>query len=90
MNSNDIESVQFLKDAAATSIYGARAANGVMYITTKRGSSDKRANIKVNMQYAVSTLANTDYFDQLMNAKELLRYYEETGLHTASELDWLK
>ena len=35
MNQNDIESVQFLKDAAATSIYGARAANGVMYVTTR-------------------------------------------------------
>ena len=36
-NPNDFESIQVLKDAAATSIYGARAANGVIYITTKRG-----------------------------------------------------
>lgn len=47
MNPNDIESVQFLKDAAATSIYGARAANGVMYIATKRGLAETRANISV-------------------------------------------
>lgn len=81
MNPNDIESVQFLKDAAATSIYGARAANGVMYISTKRGLAETRANINVRAQYAVSSLANTDYFDQLMTGPELLRYYEETGIY---------
>lgn len=81
MNPNDIESVQFLKDAAATSIYGARAANGVMYISTKRGLAETRANISVRAQYAVSSLANTDYFDQLMTGPELLRYYEETGIY---------
>jgi len=41
MNSNDIESVTVLKDAAATSIYGARGANGVIIITTKSGKSGK-------------------------------------------------
>ncbi len=58
MNPNDIESVQFLKDAAATSIYGARAANGVMYVTTKRGRTETRPSINVRAQYAVSSLAN--------------------------------
>ena len=38
---NDIESITILKDAAATAIYGARAANGVIVITTKRGRSGK-------------------------------------------------
>ncbi len=90
MNPNDIESMQFLKDAAATSIYGARAANGVIYITTKRGSSEGDANISVRTQYGVSTLANTDYFDQLMSADELLRYYEETGIYTKPQLDRLQ
>ncbi len=90
MNPNDIESVQFLKDAAATSIYGARAANGVMYITTKRGQGDSRASIKVNAQYAVSSLANSDYFEQLMTAPELLKYYEETGLYSKSDIEQLK
>jgi TonB-linked SusC/RagA family outer membrane protein len=41
INSNDIESIDVLKDAASTAIYGARAANGVVLITTKRGSSGK-------------------------------------------------
>ncbi len=91
MNPNDIESMQFLKDASATSIYGARAANGVMYITTKRGSSkDGKANITVRSQYGISTLANTDYFDQLMTADELLLYYEQTGIYPKDQLDLFK
>ncbi len=90
MNPNDIESMQFLKDAAATSIYGARAANGVIYITTKRGSSEGDANISVRTQYGFSTLANTDYFDQLMSADELLRYYEKTGIYKKEGLDRLQ
>lgn len=90
MNPNDIESVQFLKDAAATSIYGARAANGVMYITTKRGTADQRAQITVRGQYGVSSLANTSYFDKLMTGPELLRYYEETGLYSKTQIEYLK
>lgn len=85
MNPNDFESLQFLKDASATSIYGARAANGVVYITTKRGKSGERANITLRGQYGISKLANTDYFDQLMNAEELGRYYVETGLFPSKE-----
>lgn len=86
MNQNDIESVQFLKDAAATSIYGARAANGVMYVTTKRGKTETRPAVTLRAQYAVSSLANTDYFDQLMTGPELLRYYKETGIYSEAEI----
>lgn len=90
MNPNDMENVQFLKDAAATSIYGARAANGVVYITTKRGKGGEKAKISVRGQYAYSVLANTDFFEELMTAPELLRYYEETNLYTAQDLETLK
>ena len=48
-NPNDIESIEVLKDASATSIYGARAANGVILITTKRGSEGK-----IKVQYAAN------------------------------------
>ena len=41
LNPDDIESIDILKDASATSIYGSRAANGVVLITTKRGSEGK-------------------------------------------------
>jgi TonB-linked SusC/RagA family outer membrane protein len=54
LNSNDIESVSVLKDATATSIYGARAANGVIVITTKKGKSGKpkvNFNAKIGWQF---------------------------------------
>lgn len=50
LNVNDIESITVLKDAAATSIYGSRAANGVIVITTKRGSQSKRPEVNVSAQ----------------------------------------
>jgi TonB-linked SusC/RagA family outer membrane protein len=48
LNSNDIESVSVLRDAASASIYGARAANGVIIITTKKGQQGTRFDLKVN------------------------------------------
>lgn len=50
INMNDVESITVLKDAAAASIYGARAANGVVVITTKSGSKTKKPQIEVNAQ----------------------------------------
>ncbi len=57
LNPADIESIQVLKDAASASIYGSRAANGVIIITTKRGKGDK---LTVNVDYSASlqTVAN--------------------------------
>ncbi|MDE6273241.1 MAG: TonB-dependent receptor [Muribaculaceae bacterium] len=51
INPSDIESMQVLKDAASASIYGSRAANGVVIITTKHGKGDR---LNVNINYAVS------------------------------------
>lgn len=49
LNSNDIESMTVIKDAAAASLYGSRAANGVIIITTKRGSAGKtKFNVKAD------------------------------------------
>ena len=47
LNSNDIESMTVIKDAAAASLYGSRAANGVIVITTKKGASGKT---KINLR----------------------------------------
>lgn len=80
MNQNDFENVQVLKDASATSIYGARAANGVIYITTKKGAVGERASIIVRGKYGASSLANTDYFESMMNAEELRQLYFSMGL----------
>jgi TonB-linked SusC/RagA family outer membrane protein len=48
LNPNDIESIEILKDAAAAAIYGARAANGVVLITTKKGSRNNKTTIELN------------------------------------------
>ena len=66
LNGNDIESIQVLKDAASASIYGSRAANGVIIITTKKG---KEGKIKVDFDgsIAVSTYAHKM---KVLNAKE--------------------
>jgi TonB-linked SusC/RagA family outer membrane protein len=55
-NPNDVESVEILKDASAAAIYGTRAANGVILITTKRGQASEKPNISVNMYAGVSNL----------------------------------
>lgn len=56
INPNDIESVSVLKDAAATAIYGSRAANGVIIITTKKGKAGK-TKFELNNDYGYNTLA---------------------------------
>ena len=55
VNSSDIESIQVLKDAAATSIYGSRGSNGVVLITTKTGTSGK-TSVNVNYDTGISDL----------------------------------
>lgn len=87
INPNDIETVTVLKDASATSIYGSRAANGVVYITTKQGHRDTRATVRVNAQYGVSSLANEDFFQNFLNTDELLGFWLESGLRSQAFVD---
>ena len=58
LNSSDIESMQVLKDAASASIYGSRAANGVIVITTKKGKKGDKVNIDFNASVSVSWMTN--------------------------------
>jgi TonB-linked SusC/RagA family outer membrane protein len=87
LNPNDFESVTILKDASATSIYGTRAANGVIYITSKRGTLDTKAVIRVSTQYGKSMLANTDFFNKFMNTKQLTDFWVATGFQTQAQVD---
>ncbi|NNV55831.1 SusC/RagA family TonB-linked outer membrane protein [Limnovirga soli] len=57
INPNDIESIEILKDASATAIYGSRGANGVVIITTKRGRTGK-GTVTLDSYYGVQTIAN--------------------------------
>jgi len=64
---NDIESITILKDAAAQSIYGARAANGVVLITTKAGKKNQKINMTFNIRQGISR--NSNNYD-LLNTSE--------------------
>lgn len=62
VNPSDIESVEVLKDASSTAIYGARAANGVVLVTTKRGKEGK-TNVSFSMNHSIQSLKrNFDFF----------------------------
>lgn len=74
LNPQDIENISILKDASSTAIYGSRAANGVIYISTKKGKKGEKATVSVRAQYGISTL--TKYNFDMMNAEELIRFEE--------------
>ena len=75
LNPNDIESITVLKDAAAASIYGSRAANGVILVTTKSGK-DGKTSFSARARYGTSWLANDNNFG-IMNAQQLLGYQRD-------------
>ncbi|MDR2907629.1 MAG: SusC/RagA family TonB-linked outer membrane protein, partial [Bacteroidales bacterium] len=87
MNPNDFESMTVLKDASATSIYGSRATNGVIVITTKRGTRNQDAKITLRSQYGISQLAERRFYDQIMSSEELLNFYSTSGIMTDVVVD---
>ncbi|RPE00177.1 SusC/RagA family TonB-linked outer membrane protein [Aureibaculum marinum] len=92
VNPNDIESYSVLKDASATAIYGSRASNGVIIITTKKGKS---GGIKTNYSANVSVQENTEFIDA-MSATDFKAYVNANGLPSDiallgnSETNWQK
>ncbi len=68
INPADVESVQILKDASAASIYGARAANGVIIITTKKGNVDGKAQVTFDSYYGIESIGETP---TMLNSQEL-------------------
>ena len=87
INPADIESMSVLKDASSTSIYGARAANGVIVITTKRGRNMDQPNINYRMQMGWSALAHGNW--DLMNTEERIQYEKELGLTAGQNYNYL-
>ncbi|MEM0938487.1 MAG: SusC/RagA family TonB-linked outer membrane protein [Bacteroidota bacterium] len=75
LNPDDIESFQILKDASATAIYGARAANGVIVITTKRGRSGA-LRVGYNANFSAQLRPTYSQFDLLNSAQEMSVYRE--------------
>jgi TonB-dependent starch-binding outer membrane protein SusC len=74
INPNDIESIQVLKDASAKAMYGSRASNGVVFITTKRGSKNAKTKITFDVQRGIiDPVSKLD----LLNSTELLQLQRE-------------
>ena len=78
LNPNDIESIDVLKDAASAAIYGARAANGVILVTTKQGKAGK-----VQIQYdGFVGWSNAYKVPAMVNAKQYMQIINETAFNT--------
>ena len=75
VESQDIETITVLKDASATAIYGSKASNGVIVVTTKKGKAD-RLSINYSGNFSVGTRPNYGQFN-LMNSKERIQLSEE-------------
>ena len=99
INPNDIESMNVLKDASATAIYGSRASNGVIIITTKKGVAGQKVKIDVSSQNSIATIARrvevlpADQFREVVTAQAYARYNEDRAAQYISYLgtantDW--
>ena len=90
---SDIESFSVLKDASATAVYGVRGANGVVLVTTKRGTADK-LQITARANWTISHMVNMpeylEAYDYAKLANEALRVRGNTPLYSDMELDLIK
>ena len=91
LSSNDIESIQVLKDAASTSIYGAKGSNGVVIVTTKSAKAGKASVSSYSYDFTISTIGKKY---KMANAKDYLTMHR-TGMimqdkfpDASSELGW--
>jgi iron complex outermembrane receptor protein len=95
LNPNDIESFTVLKDASATAIYGSRASNGVILITTKKGTSARKIGIDYSGNIGTSSIAkqaevlNSDEYRSLIKT-QVPAGHPAIGLLGTSNTDWQK
>ena len=82
LNPDDIESISILKDAAAAAVYGARAANGVILVQTKRGKTASRARVTYRGQFNFEQATNLPKF---LNAREFAELYNRAVKESASD-----
>ncbi|PIF02233.1 MAG: hypothetical protein CR996_01255 [Draconibacterium sp.] len=84
INPNDIATLDILKDASSTAIYGSRGANGVIVITTKTGNSDK-PRIQISTDYSFDQVANKY---ELLNAKDFVALNNISLTGPSADTDW--
>lgn len=85
-NANDIESIEVLKDASAKAIYGSRAANGVVLVTTKRGKSNQKTGFTIDVQRGLTDVVRRP---DLLNSSELLDLQREAVTNAGLDPDKL-
>ncbi|MDQ7948390.1 MAG: TonB-dependent receptor plug domain-containing protein, partial [Pedobacter sp.] len=85
INPQDIASIEILKDASATAIYGARAANGVVLVTTKKGSAGQGNDVNFNVIAGIQELPKTL---DLMSAREFVYFINEARKELAKPIPY--
>lgn len=88
INSNDIESIDILKDGAASAIYGTRGSNGVILVTTKKGNRDGRIHTSYSGTVAIDMMKNEM---EPLNAQQFRenRVAKNQGIDMGADTDWL-
>ena len=77
LNPGDIENITVLKDASSTAIYGSRAANGVIVITSKKGKMGQKANVTLRAQYGFSKMVEDQA--EMMNSEQYIQFRDLIG-----------
>lgn len=86
LSPNDIKSVEVLKDASASAIYGARGANGVILVTTNQGNKSGKMTLSVDAYYGVQNRAKEL---SLMNSNQLAKFWGYTGTSATDFNNWV-
>jgi TonB-linked SusC/RagA family outer membrane protein len=84
INPNDIKSIEVLKDASATAIYGSRGANGVILITTEKGQKGRKARITYNGYYGIQTVFSKY---PMMNGAQYVALRKAAGIYSTPGAD---
>ncbi len=74
INPDDVESITVLKDAAAASIWGARSANGVIVITTKKGKKKNAVEVEAGTQFTIGAKQNVQHLTNLSTSRQTINY----------------
>ncbi len=88
LNPADIVSFSILKDAASTAIYGSRAANGVIVLTSKKGKMGAKPTVRISAQYGISNIINSG--TEMMNSSQYMQFQELLEPSLLNDASWLK
>ena len=84
LNPADIESITVLKDASSTAIYGARAANGVIVLTSKQGKYSEQVGLSVRAQYGIASATSDGV--EMMNSKQYIKFRDLIGQPVSDDI----